>query len=135
MALNLTQVLIEDGTGLVAGGAQRLLWHRSEMIGWISTGVLLVGGVIGSALFDRNPMMRDISRAASISGASTAGWVGTEKFILKLPPAFAQLPGGARQAALSAAQRAAMGGRVPVGAIPRAMAQVQMLRDGELIVL
>lgn len=78
-------ILIEAGAGVVGGGVQRLAWEASQMIGLISTGGLLLGGIAIQAMVDQ-PMLQQIGKAATISGATVAGWVGAEKFLITGTP-------------------------------------------------
>ena len=74
--------LVEGGAGFVAGGAQRMAWEASEMTGLLTTGGIILGGVLLNS-FVQNPMLRQVSRAAVISGASVGGWVAAEKFLIE----------------------------------------------------
>ena len=83
--IDLASILIESGTGVVGGGLQRMAWEASQMIGLISTGGLVLGGIAIQALVDQ-PMLQQVGKAAAISGATVAGWVAAEKFLISGTP-------------------------------------------------
>jgi len=83
--LEIGDILVEAGTGIVGGGAQRLAWEASQMIGLLATGGLMVAGVALQAMGNQ-PMLEQMGKAAAISGATVAGWVGTEKFLISGTP-------------------------------------------------
>ena len=74
---------IVDGiSGAVGGGIQRLVWEKSERNGWIVTGAMIIGGVVG-AMYFRQPLIQQVAKALTISGATVAGWVVTEMNLIK----------------------------------------------------
>ena len=99
--------LVEAGTGVVGGGVQRLAWEASQMIGLFATGGLILGGVAIQAMLDQ-PMLQQVGKAAAISGATVAGWVGTEKCLISGTP---RPLGQVQQAAIQEARRRALAGR------------------------
>lgn len=79
--LDVGNVLVESGTGLIGGGIQRMAWESSQMVGLIATGAFLIGGVVIQAMVDQ-PLLQQVGKAATISGATVAGWVGSEKYLI-----------------------------------------------------
>ena len=137
--LDFQGLLVEGGTGFVAGGGQRMAWEASETIGFITTGGVILGGLLGEA-FIGQPMLRQVARAAMVSGASVGGWVAAEKFLIEgsqgrrtghLP---AEIAEAQRVAALQAAgaQRAVREGNLNGARVPRAMVP---LTDRDVTVL
>jgi hypothetical protein len=59
-----------------------MAWESSETIGLVATGAALVGGMFLQTMTN-SPIILQAARAASISGASTFGWVGAEKFLIE----------------------------------------------------
>lgn len=110
--LDLGTILIESGTGVVGGGLQRLAWEASQMIGLMSTGGLILGGVVIQTMVDQ-PMLQQVGKAAAISGATVAGWVGAEKFLIQGTPRTPLARGGQQQALreAEARRRALVGAR------------------------
>lgn len=108
--LDIGNVLVESGTGVIGGGLQRMAWEQSKMIGLIATGGLMVGGVLIQAMVDQ-PLLNRVGQAAAISGATVAGWVSAEKFLISGTP---RTPlGSVQQQALHDAEsrRRALSGR------------------------
>ena len=83
MAKDFTKLLVPAAAGAAFGGVQRMLWEKSERDGWIATGALLVGGIALHSFGPKDAMIQDISMAAAVAGATTAGWVMAEKQLLK----------------------------------------------------
>lgn len=83
--LDLGSILVEGGTGVIGGGVQRMAWEASQMIGLFSTGGLILGGVVLQTMMDQ-PLLQQVGKAAAISGATVAGWVGAEKFLIAGTP-------------------------------------------------
>jgi hypothetical protein len=81
----LGNTLVEVGTGVVGGGVQRMAWEASQMIGLFATGGLMLGGIVIQAMVDQ-PLLQQVGKAAAISGATVAGWVGAEKFLITGTP-------------------------------------------------
>lgn len=83
--LDLGNAVVEAGAGVVGGGLQRLAWEAGQMPGLIATGAMILGGVAIQAMVDQ-PLIRQLGQAASISGATVAGWVATEKYMISGTP-------------------------------------------------
>ena len=125
--LDLGTILVEGGAGVVGGGVQRLAWEASQMVGMFTTGGLILGGMAVEMMVDQ-PMLRQVGRAATISGATVAGWVAAEKFIMPAGPTrlLGQL-GGKEQRALQEAEarrRATVGARSGLDGARNAFAMV-----------
>ena len=95
--LDITNVLVESGAGVVGGGVQRMAWEASQMIGLFTTGGLILGGVVIQAMVDQ-PLLQQIGKSAAISGATVAGWVAAEKFLITGTPRTPLARGGQQQA-------------------------------------
>mgnify|MGYP001564616897 CR=1 FL=1 len=109
--LDLGNILVESGVGVIGGGVQRMAWESSQMIGMATTGGLMLGGILIQAMVDQ-PLLRQVGQAAAISGATVAGWVSAEKFLITGTPR--RLGQVQQQGALQAAamrQRALAGSR------------------------
>ena len=94
---NMADLMIEGVADVVGGGAQRFAWDRSEMVGMITTGAFVIGGLV-LPMFLKNPMTDIVAKGMFHSGAAIAGWVTTEK-VFRLAPATATpalRPGGTR---------------------------------------
>lgn len=102
--LDLGSILVEGGTGVVGGGLQRMAWESSQMIGLLSTGGLILGGVILNTMMDQ-PLLQQVGKAATISGATVAGWVGAEKFLISGTPRTPLARGSQQQVLQQAAAR------------------------------
>ena len=108
--LDLGSILVEAGTGVVGGGVQRMAWEASQMIGLVSTGGLILGGVVLQTMMDQ-PLLQQVGKAAAISGATVAGWVTAEKFLIQGTPRTPLARGGQQQALQEAqARRRALAG-------------------------
>ena len=106
--LELGNTLVEVGTGIVGGGVQRMAWEASQMIGLISTGGFMLGGVVIQTMMDQ-PLLQRVGQAAAISGATVGGWVAAEKFLISGTP---RTPlGNVQQRSLNEARRHALAGR------------------------
>lgn len=81
MAVDIAKIAVQGVSGLVAGGAQRIGWEASEMVGMFSTFIVGAGGLLVSQMV-RDPNLQIVGEAAYISAVSTAGWVATEKIVL-----------------------------------------------------
>ena len=99
--LDLGNILVESGVGVIGGGVQRMAWEASQMIGMATTGGLMLGGILIQAMVDQ-PLLRQVGQAAAISGATVAGWVSAEKFLITGTPR--QLGQVQQQRALQAAE-------------------------------
>ena len=107
--IDFTSILIESGTGVVGGGLQRMAWEASQMIGLFSTGGLILGGVAIQAMVDQ-PLLQQVGKAAAISGATVAGWVAAEKFLIQGTPRTPLARGGQQQILEAQARRRALAG-------------------------
>ena len=99
--LDLGNILVESGVGVIGGGIQRMAWESSQMIGIATTGGLMLGGILIQAMVDQ-PLLRQVGQSAAISGATVAGWVSAEKFLISGTPR--QLGQVQQQRALQAAE-------------------------------
>ncbi len=68
------------GTALFSGMGQRVAWEVSTPLGFITTGGLTIGGLLGSFFLE------GLGKAASLglanSGITLVGWLATEQFLL-----------------------------------------------------
>ena len=128
--LDLGNVLVDGGVGVLGGGVQRLAWEASKMTGILATGALMVGGVAIQAMVDQ-PLLQRVGGAAAISGATVAGWVTTEKYMITGPPRTPLSLEGQRQEALQDAQR----NRVRVEANAHAKRAFAMVDEREITTL
>jgi hypothetical protein len=75
---------IVEGLAAAGGGAlQRVVWEQSEKNGWLLTGGMILGGVLGQA-FLKNPLLQQVARASMLSGATVGGWVMAEMNLVKV---------------------------------------------------
>ena len=130
----LASILVETGTGVVGGGVQRMAWQASQMIGLFATGGLMLGGVLIQSMVDQ-PLLQQVGKAAAISGATVAGWVATEKFLIAGPPRtpLGRLAGAQQQRAIEEARRRSLvearGGHDGIGTRSFALHDPNMDRD------
>ena len=93
-------------SGLIGGGVQKVAWEVSLPLGFITTSVMAIGGIVGSFVLEG--IGAAALRGIGVSGATVAGWQMTDKFMLQAAPAAhsqsRQLTEEQRQAALSAAR-------------------------------
>ena len=102
--LDIGNVLVEGGTGIVGGGVQRMAWEASQMVGLITTSAFILGGAIVQAMVDQ-PLLQQVGKAATISGATVAGWVASEKYLIQgTPRSPLGLSAGQQQRALQEAE-------------------------------
>lgn len=68
------------GTALFSGMGQRVAWEVSTPLGFITTGGLTIGGLLGSFFLE------GLGKAASMglanSGITLVGWLATEQFLI-----------------------------------------------------
>lgn len=68
------------GTALFSGMGQRVAWEVSTPLGFITTGGLTIGGLLGSFFLE------GLGKAAAMglanSGITLVGWLATEQFLL-----------------------------------------------------
>lgn len=103
LPIDVAEPAIAMGTGLVGGGLQKVAWEVSTPLGFITTTVMAIFGMVGSFMMDG--IGAAAMRGLAISGATVAGWQATEKFML--PAEYAperKLTEAQRQAALAAAR-------------------------------
>lgn len=81
MAFDIAKIAVQGVTGLLAGGAQRIGWEASDMVGMFSTFIIGAGGLLVTQMV-RDPNLQMAGEAAYISASSTAGWLATEKMVL-----------------------------------------------------
>lgn len=72
--------IIQSGVALLGGSGQRVAWEVSTPLGFITTGILWAGGLVGSFVFEG--LGKAMAVGLSDSGAAVAGWVLTEQFLL-----------------------------------------------------
>ncbi len=78
---DLTKTIVQLAAGGVGGAAQRVAWDQSRMVGMLATGGLLIGGQVLENMV-RDETLREVGNTLSVSGATVAGWVGTEKLFI-----------------------------------------------------
>lgn len=71
---------IQMGTALLAGMGQRVAWEVSTPLGFITTGVVAIGGLAAS--FFMEGLGKSALMGLANSGGSVAGWLLTEQFLL-----------------------------------------------------
>lgn len=106
LQVDVAEPAIAMGTGLVGGGIQKVAWEVSTPLGFITTTVMAIFGMVGSFMMDG--IGAAAMRGLGISGATVAGWQATEKFML--PASYAperKMTEEQRQAALAAARERA----------------------------
>lgn len=129
ISVEVAEPAVGMGAGLIGGGLQKVAWEVSMPLGFITTSVMAIGGIVGSF------MLEGIGAAAlrgiGISGATVAGWQMTDTFMLPAVHSQSrnsqsrQLTEEQRQAALAAARdrRSLTAGRqTPAGAGQREQA-------------
>lgn len=72
--------IIQNGLALATGGGQRVAWEVSTPLGFIVTGAMWAGGLVGTFMLDG--LGRAMAMGLADSGASVAGWILTEQFLL-----------------------------------------------------
>ena len=112
--IEMAQPFIQPGVAAIGGGAQRAAWEFNIPAGFVTTGIFLIGGTLVSFMTDGLPKV--IAMGAADSGASVAGWLLTEQFLLGAPAKGAEsrgrmrrreMGGGGSQEALNAGKNGA----------------------------
>lgn len=99
LGIDFARVAVQGGTGAVSGAVQRWLWEKNDTSGFLGTGAAVALGLLGKSFLGGGRMMDDVFDALLISGATIAGWMTTERVLVKSQQAFS---GGGYQAGLHA---------------------------------
>ena len=91
------------GAGLIGGGLQKVAWEVSVPLGFITTAVMGIGGIVGSFMVEEGIGAAAL-RGMGIAGATIAGWQATERFMIPAHAPERTLTEEQRQQALAAAR-------------------------------
>lgn len=112
--------VIQNGVSMAGGFGQRVAWEVSTPLGFIATAGVWGGGLLGSFIFDQ-PLAKALAMGLADSGATIAGWILTEQFLLGAGSMGAKtkisrtegLGAGRGVDALSGGERVASNGHIP----------------------